>query len=180
MALNNTQTNFGYDHASYLARGTWNATMTAGASGTLKFVAHANLQLMSVTATLATAGTSTYTRTQYYNNGSNTLTVHANNNQYTVTRITNTAASGAAAAFSTTTQAVFSPDIYSTVNAGTSTGVVGSWYTQALNSSTGTAGLYGVPVLQGDVITITGGTDATAVAHFVVDWQVQPLANLTA
>lgn len=27
MALNNTQTNFGYDHPSYLARGTWNATM---------------------------------------------------------------------------------------------------------------------------------------------------------
>jgi hypothetical protein len=180
MALNNTQTNFGYDHASYLARGTWNATIAAGSGSTLKFVAHANLQLMAVTATLATAGTSTYTKTQYYNNGSNTLTVHVANNQYTVTRITNTAASGAAASFSTTTQAQFSPDIYSTVNAGTSTGVAGSWYTQALNSSTGTAGLYGVTVLQGDTITITAGTDATAVAHFVVDWQVQPLANLTA
>ena len=52
MALNNTQTNFGYDHASYLARGTWNATIAAGSGSTLKFVAHANLQLMAVTATL--------------------------------------------------------------------------------------------------------------------------------
>jgi hypothetical protein len=180
MALNNTQTNFGYDHASYLARGTWNATIAAGSGSTLKFVAHANLQLMSVTATLSVVGTSAWTKTQYYNNGSNTLTSHSANNQYTVTRVTNTAASGAAASFSTTTLAQFSPDIYSTVNSGTSTGVVGSWFTQALNSSTGTAGLYGTAINAGDVITITAGTDATAAAVLSVDWQVQPLANLTA
>lgn len=180
MALNNTQTNFGYDHPAYLARGTWNATMAAGASGSVRFVAHANLQLMAVTATLGAAGTSTYTRTQFYNNGTNSLTVHANNNQYTVTRVFNTAASGAAAAFGTSTLAIFSPDIFSTVNTGTGTGVVGSWFQQALNSSTGSAGLFGVAVNQGDILVITGGTDATAVGHFVVDWAVQPLANVVA
>ena len=180
MALNNTQTNFGYDHASYLARGTWNATIAAGSGGTLKFVAHANLQVMSVTAVVGTAGTSTWTKTQYYNNGSNTLTVHANSQQYTVTRIYNTASSGAAASFATATLAQFSPDIYSTVNAGTGTGVVGSWYSQALNSSTGTAGLYGTAINAGDSINIVAGTDTSAVTHFTIDWQVQPLANLTA
>jgi hypothetical protein len=180
MALNNTQTNFGYDHPAYLARGTWNATITAGASGTAKFVAHANLQLMAVNVALTAAGTSTWTRTQFYNNGTNSITVHANNNQYTVTRVTNTAASGAAASFSTSTLAIFSPDIYSTVNAGTSTGVVGSWFGQALNSSTGTAGLFGVAINQGDVITITGGTDATAASVLSFDWAVQPLANVIA
>ena len=180
MALNNTQTNFGYDHASYLTRGYWNATVAAGASSSTKFVAHSALQLMSVTVALTAAGTSTYTKTQYYNNGTNSLTVHANNNQYTVTRIYNTAASGAAASFATATLAQFSPDIYSTVNSGTSTGVVGSWFTQALNSSTGTAGLFGTAINAGDVINIVGGTDATAAAVLVVDWQVQPLANLVA
>jgi hypothetical protein len=180
MALNNTQTNFGYDHPAYLARDTWNATITAGASGTAKFVAHANLQLMAVNVALTAAGTSTYTRTQFYNGGTNSLTVHANNNQYTVTRVFNTAAFGAAASFSTSTLAIFSPDIFSTVNAGTSTGVVGSWFAQALNSSTGTAGLFGVAINQGDVITITGGTDATAAAVLSFDWSVQPLANVIA
>jgi len=180
MALNNTQTNFGYDHASYLVRGYWNATVAAGSGTTAKFVAHSALQLMSVTVGLTAAGTTTWTKTQYYNNGSNTLTVHANNNQYTVTRVYNTASAGAAASFATATLAQFSPDIYSTVNSGTSTGVVGSWYTQALNSSTGTAGLYGTAINAGDVITITAGTDASAAAVLVVDWQVQPLANLTA
>lgn len=180
MALNNTQTNFGYDHPAYLARGTWDAAIAAGASGTAKFVAHANLQLMSVNVALTAAGTSTYTRTQFYNGGTNSLTVHVANNQYTVTRVFNTAASGAAAAFGTQTLAIFSPDIFSTVNAGTSTGVVGSWFAQALNTSTGTAGLFGVAINNGDVITITGGTDATAAAVVTFEYAVQPLANVIA
>jgi len=180
MALNNTQTNFGYDHPAYLARGTWNATIAAGASGTARFVAHANLQLMAVNVALTAAGTSTYTRTQFYNNGTNSITVHANNNQYTVTRVTNTASFGAAASFSTSTLAIFSPDIFSTVNAGTSTGVVGSWFAQSLNTNTGTAGLYGVAVNNGDVITITGGTDTSAAAVVTFDYAVQPLANVIA
>jgi hypothetical protein len=176
MSLTNTLTNFGYDHPTYLARGTFNATMAAGASSILKFVAHANLQLMSVSGLASTVGTSTYTQTQYYPNGT-TMTVHVAANQYTCLRIFNTAATGAAIALSTTTLAVFSPDLYST--SGTGTAQIGASFRQALNTGTGTAGLYGASVNQGDTIQINGGTDATAVSHFVVDYQVQPLANVT-
>jgi hypothetical protein len=92
-------------------------------------------------------------------------------------RVYNTAAVGAAIALATATLAVFSPDLYST--SGTGTAQIGASFRQALNTGTGTAGLYGYSINQGDTFQINGGTDATAVSHFVIDYQVQPLANVT-
>lgn len=177
MSLTNSTTNFAYDHPVYTSRSAFDIAIAAGANSTTKFVAHANLQLLSVTALVTTAGTSTYTKAQYYPNGSS-MSVHVAANQYTVYRIYNTAAVGAAIALATATLAQFSPDLYST--SGTGTAAVGHWFTQALNTGTGPTGLYGVAVNQGDTIQISGGTDATAAACVSLEYNVQPLANVIA
>ena len=67
MSLTSVLKNAAYDNAAYVARGNFTGIMTAGSGGvSTKFVAHANLLLFGLNAYTTTAGTSTYTATQYY------------------------------------------------------------------------------------------------------------------
>ena len=181
MSNQNALKNMAYDHPDYQTRGVFTSIMTAGSGGVSgKFVAHAALLVFGLNAYTTIAGTSTYTNTQYYNNaGTNTSqTVHANTTQLSLIRITNTATFGAAPALSTSTIGPFTVDVpYAN---GTGTGGVGAVAQFALNTSTGTAGLNGVAINQGDQIYVVNGTDATHVALITIDWQAAPLANVLA
>ena len=170
-----------YDNPAYVARGVFTSVMTAGSGGVSgKFVAHANMLLFGLNAFTTTAGTSTYTATQYYNYaGSSTYaSVHVNASQLSLIRITNTASAGVAPSLSTSTIGPFYVD---TLFAnGTATGQVGATAQVALNTSTGTAGLNGLSINQGDQIYIVNGTDASSVNLITIDYSVLPLANVVA
>ena len=182
--MSNTQAlkNMAYDNAAYIARGAYTSLTTAGSGGVSgKFVAHSNLLLFSLSAFTTVASTSTYTATQYYNYGGSTntsATVHVNASQLSLIRITNTAAAGVAPALSTSTIGPFYVDtLYAN---GTATGQIGSTAQVALNTSTGSAGLNGLAINQGDQIYIVNGTDASSVNLVTIDWQVTPLSNVVA
>ena len=181
MSLQNTLKNMAYDNAAYIARGQF-ATVTAAGSGgvSAKFVAHANLLLFGLNAFTTVAGTSTYTATQYYNySGSSTsATVHVNASQLSLIRITNTASAGVAPSLSTSTIGPFYVD---TLFAnGTATGQIGATAQVSLNTSTGTAGLNGLSINQGDQIYVVNGTDTSSVNLITLDYQVLPLSNVVA
>ena len=181
MSNTNIQKNAAYDNAAYVSRGTFNGITAAGAAGvSTKFVAHANLLLFGLNVYTTIAGTSTYTSTtaQYYNNGTNSALIHVNATQLSLIRITNTAATGLAPSLSTSTVGPFYVDQY--YANGTATGLVGAYAQVALNTSTGTAGLNGLAINQGDQIYCVNGTDATVVNLVSIDYQVQPLANVVA
>lgn len=182
MSNTNIQKSAAYDASTYLARPTFNSVMAAGSGGvSAKFVAHANMQLYGLTAFTTTAGTSTYTATQYYNYGGTTntsATVHVAASQLSLIRITSTAAAGVAPALSTSTIGPFYID---TLFAnGTATGQIGATQTVALNTSTGTAGLGGLSINQGDQFYIVNGTDATSVNLVSIEYQILPGANVVA
>ena len=181
MSLQNTTKNMAYDNAAYIARGAFTTVMTAGSGGVSgKFVAHANMLLFGLNAYTTTAGTSTYTATQYYTySGSSTsATVHVNASQLSLIRITNTAAAGVAPSLSTSTIGPFYVD---TLFAnGTATGQVGAIAQVALNTSTGSAGLNGLAINQGDQIYVVNGTDTSSVNLITIDYSVLPLANVVA
>ena len=181
--MSNTQAlkNMAYDNPAYVARGVFTSVMTAGSGGVSgKFVAHANMLLFGLNAFTTTAGTSTYTATQYYNYaGSSTYaSVHVNASQLSLIRITNTASAGVAPSLSTSTIGPFYVD---TLFAnGTATGQIGAIAQVALNTSTGSAGLNGLSINQGDQIYIVNGTDASSVNLITIDYSVLPLANVVA
>lgn len=170
-----------YDNPAYVARGVFTSVMTAGSGGVSgKFVAHANMLLFGLNAFTTTAGTSTYTATQYYNYaGSSTYaSVHVNASQLSLIRITNTASVGVAPSLSTSTIGPFYVD---TLFAnGTATGQIGATAQVALNTSTGSAGLNGLSINQGDQIYIVNGTDTSSVNLITIDYSVLPLANVVA
>ncbi len=178
----NTLKSAAYDNAAYLARGTFATITAAGASGlSAKFVAHANLLLFGLTAVTTVASTSTYTATQYYNYAGSTntsATVHLNASQLNLIRITNTAAVGVGPSMSTSTIGPFYVDtLYAT---GTAAGLIGSSQTFSLNTSTGTAGLGGLAINQGDWIYVVNGTDTSSVNLITIDYQILPGANVQA
>ena len=181
--MSNTQAlkNMAYDNAAYIARGAYTSITTAGSGGVSgKFVAHSNLLLFSLSAFTTVASTSTYTATQYYNylGSSTSASVHVNASQVSLIRITNTATAGIAPALSTSTIGPFYVD---TLFAnGTATGQIGAICQVALNTSTGSAGLNGLAINQGDQIYIVNGTDASSVNLVTIDWQVAPLSNVVA
>ena len=179
MSNTNLQKSAAYDGATYLARPTFNTVMAAGSGGVSgNFVAHANLLLFGLTAYTTTAGTSTYTATQYYNAGGTSATVHVNASQLSLIRITNTASAGVAPSLSTSTIGPFYVDtLYAN---GTATGQVGATQTVALNTSTGTAGLGGLSINQGDRFYVVNGTDASSVNQISIEYQVLPGANVVA
>lgn len=181
MSLQNTTKNMAYDNPAYIARGNFATVMTAGSGGVSgKFVAHANMLLFGLNAYTTTAGTSTYTATQYYNyaGSSTAATVHVNASQLSLIRITNTASAGVAPSLSTSTIGPFYVD---TLFAnGTATGQIGAVAQVALNTSTGSAGLNGLSINQGDQIYVVNGTDTSSVNLITIDYSVLPLANVVA
>lgn len=184
MSNQNSQKQAAYDNPLYLERGVVAGIMTAGSGGVSnKFVAHANLLLFALNAYTTVAGTSTYTNTQFYNNpatpGTNTSqTVHANTTQLSLIRITNTASFGVAPSLSTSTIGPFTLD--QPYANGTGTGGIGVAAQFALNTSTGTAGLNGFAINQGDQYYCVNGTDATHVALVEIEYGYTPFANVIA
>lgn len=167
--------NMGYDHPAYLTRASWNGIMTAGSGGVSnKFVAHAALLLFSLNVQATVAGTSTYTTTI---NG--TTTVNVATTQLSLIRITNTAAAGATIALSTSTIGPFTMG-GGFVTTGTQTNQIGAYAQFPLNTTAGTAGFGGLAINEGDQIFVVNGTDATAVELVSIDYQIQPLASVTA
>jgi hypothetical protein len=165
----------GYDHPSYTARQAFSSIMTAGSAGvSAKFQAHANLVIYGLNSYTTIAGTSTYTFTV---GGTGTVAVAAT--QLSLIRITNTASAGATIALATTTYGPYTVG-GSFVSGGTQTNQVGAYSQFQLNTNTGTAGLGGVPINQGDQIYVVNGTDATAVELVTIDYQIQPLAGVVA
>ncbi len=172
-----------YDNPAYIARGTYNTIMTAGSAGVSgKFVAFANLLLFSLNTYTTIAGTSTYTGGLLGGPpGVNATTgVAVASTQLSLIRITNTAASGATIALSTSTIGPFTVGGVFLGAGGTATNQVGGANQFALNTTAGTAGFGGVAINQGDQIYVVNGTDGTAVELVSIDYQVAPLASVTA
>ena len=179
-----TTKNMAYDNPAYQVRlaHAYGAVTAGSGALTSKFVAFTALTLFSITATLATAGTSTYTQWQ----GTSTVT-SINAQSFSVIRIFNTASQGAAPALATGTYGPFVGNAFNGTATGTQTGAAGAW-TQIALSGTGTgavqagsnAAVGGVPVNQGDQVYVVTGTDATAVTNFTLEYGLQPLANVTA
>jgi hypothetical protein len=174
MSASNSTKNMAYDNPAYIARSSFSSVMAAGSGGVSgKFVAHAALLLFGLNAFTTTAGTSTYTATV-----TGSTTVVANTTALSLIRITNTAAANVAPALSTSTIGPFYPgNVYAN---GTATGAIGVAGQFALNTSTGTAGLGGLAINQGDQFYVVNGTDASAVNLITIDAQIQPLANVVA
>jgi len=171
-----------YDNPAYIARGTFNSIMTAGSGGVSgKFVAFANLLLFSLTTFTTVAGTSTYTTGLLGGpSGVGTAGPAVAATQLSLIRITNTASTGATVALSTTTIGPFTVAGSFLGAGGTATNQIGASNVFALNTSSGTAGFGGVAINAGDQIFVVNGTDATAVELVTIDYQVQPLAAVTA
>lgn len=168
------QKSMGYDHPAYVTRQSFAfGPNTAGSAGvTSKFVTHAALQLYGLNAYTVTAGTSTYTYTQ---NGTATIAVGAT--QASVIVIAGTQAAGATIALATTTYGPFTlGGNFLTTN--TLTNQIGAYSQFQLNAGTGTGGFGGVPVPAGAQVYVVNGTDATAVADYTLDYQIQPLAGV--
>lgn len=172
-----------YDNAAYIARGTFNSIMVAGSAGvSAKFTAFAAMLLFSLTTNTTVAGTSTYTGGLVGGppgvNATTGVAVAAT--QLNLIRITNTAASGATISLSTTTVGPFTVGGVFLGAGGTATNQAFASNSFALNTSTGTAGLGGLAINQGDQIFIVNGTDATGVELVSIDYQVLPGASVTA
>lgn len=172
-----------YDQPTYTARtSTFTSIMTAGSAGvSAKFVAFANLLLFSLTTYTTVVGSSTYTTGLTGGPaGVGTAGPAIQATQISLIRITNTAASGATIGLSTTTIGPFTVAGVFLGAGGTATNQVGAFNVFPLNTSTGTAGFGGVPINQGDQIYVVNGTDTSAVELITIDYQVQPLAAVTA
>ena len=167
-----------YDHAAYVARLSHGFGQNAAGASTAfgKFVAFAALTVFAVNATLATAGTSTYTAW----NGTSTVTA-INGDSFSLIRVTNTATAGAAPAMSTSTYGPYALSLYNGTATGTQTTVAGvSNYVPVVGTGAASAvGNGGFTVNQGDTLHIVRGTDATAVSAFSMEYSVTPLANVT-
>lgn len=174
-----------YDSPAYLARlSKTDGANTAGASTNFaKFIAFTSLTIFSVTATLITAGTST---TTLWNGTATTTSI--NGDSFSLLRVTNNAAPGAAPSLSTATYGPFSQSLYNGTATATQTTVAGVSNNIAL-SGTATSGQAqagtntasgGFTVNQGDAVYIVRGTDATAVSAYALEYAITPLANVTA
>lgn len=175
-----TTKNMAYDHPAYISRFHHAfGQNTAGASTNFsKFVAFTALQVLSVTGTLITAGTST---TTLFNGTATTTAI--NGDSFSVIQISNSAAIGATPVLTTNTRGPYALSLYNGTATGTQTTVAGAFVNVALSTTTGTAapvGTGGFSVNQGDQLYIVRGTDATAVASYTLELGIVPLANVTA
>lgn len=168
-----TTKNMAYDHPAYLVRLAHAFGQNAAGASTAfgKFVAFTTLQVMAVQATNITAGTSTQTAW----NGSAT-TVSINADQFYAVHV------NVGTAVTTATHGPFS------ISAGITTSTATSGVTARIElSGTGTGSVQGgadvgdggFAMQPGDTLHILRGADATAVSAFVLEYGLQPLANVT-
>ncbi len=180
-----TTKNMAYDNPAYLARLAHAYGAVAAGSGAVtgKFIAVTSLLVLSLTATLATAGTSTATQW----NGTATVT-GINGQSFSLIRIFNTAAAGVTPALATATFGPFQASLYNGTATAVQTNAAGVTVNVPLYGAlNGTGALQtgtnssngGFPVNQGDQLYVVTGTDATAVSAFALEYAVQPLANVT-
>lgn len=177
--VNTTQKSMGYDHPSYTARQGIFFQRLAGANGTsLKYVAHANLLAFAMTVNTTVIGNATSVYTFTGPNGSGTVAAVSDTVQLVV--VVNTAAAGTTVALATTTYGPYA--IYGQFGSagGTYTNQVGQISQIQLATASGTAGLGGVPIPQGALFYIQGGTDTAATESVTLDYQIQPLAGVPA
>jgi len=170
-----------YDHATYITRQCepFGQNTAGGSVGLAKFVAFAALQILSVTATLVTAGTSTTTAW----NGTATTT-SVNGDSFSLIHVANSAAIGATPVLTTNTHGPYNLSLYNGTATVVQTSVAGAYVNVAMGTNTGigapvpTTG--GFTVNQGDQISIARGADATAVSAYALEFNVLPLASVTA
>ncbi|MDB5975154.1 MAG: hypothetical protein JWR07_1914 [Nevskia sp.] len=171
--------NMGYDHPAYLSRLSHAFGQNAAGASTAfgKFVAFTALTVFGINANLLTAGTSTYTAW----NGTATTTA-INGDQFSLIRVTNTAAAGATPALSTSTYGPYALSLYNGTATATQTALAGvsNYVTPSQTGVGSNTAAGGFTVNQGDTLHIVRGTDATAVAAYSIEYGVTPLANVTA
>lgn len=176
--VNSALKSMGYDHPAYTARQAFLLQRVAGANGTsLKYVAHANLIAYAMIVNTLVIGNATSLYTYTGPNGTGSVAAVSDTVQLVV--VTNTAAPGATVALSTATYgpyAVFGQFI----SGGTYTNQVGQTQQIQLNTASGTAGLGGVVIPAGSLFYIQGGTDTAASEAVTLDYNIQPLAAITA
>lgn len=187
-----TTRNMGYDNPTYVARQqlSLGATSAGAAATTSKFIAFANLLIFSITATVTTVGSSTYTGW----NGTATVTA-VGAETFSVIRVFNTASPGVAPVLGTATYGPFVASLYNGTATGTQTNSANAGYTNNVTlsgTSTGTntttgqmqagsaTATGGFPVNQGDQLFVVQGTDASAVVNYSLEYCVAPLANVSA
>jgi hypothetical protein len=175
------QKNLAYDHATYITRVQAGlGQIAAGAAGvSQKFIAFAALQVLSVTGTLFTAGTSTTTAW----NGTATTT-SVNGDSFSVIHIANSAAIGATPVLTTNTHGPYNLGLYNGTATAVQTAVSGAFVNVVLGTNTGVGVASplqgGFNVNQGDQLYVVRGTDATAVSSYALEYNVLPLSNVTA
>lgn len=180
--------NMAYDHPTYITR---NAVVlgstTAGANATTsKFVAWSALQIFAVQANCVATGSSTYSTLW---NGTATIAQAVGAQTFSVIRVMNTAAVGANPSLSTATYGPFLLSNYNGTATATQTQSSLPGFANYIplygTATTGTAQQYaaastgGFSVNQGDALWVVQGTDATATGAYVLEYAVQPLANVT-
>lgn len=178
-----TQKNMMYDHAAYVARLAHGYGQNAAGASTAfgKFVAFTSLLMFAVQATLATAGTSTYTA---YNGTATTTQI--NGDSFNVVHVFANGTSGTGAV-STATHGPFSIGSYNGTATGTQTATAGNTVRVQLSGAGVTGNVQagasaadgGVVVNPGDTVHILRGTDATAVSAFALEYALQQFANVS-
>lgn len=137
-----------------------------GAASVAKFVTFANMYVYTLTTWIDVLGTSTFSST-----------LSGNTAQITV--IVNTSTTGTSVALATTTLGPY-PIGGPSIGTSTGTAVLGGVNYIPLNTSTGTSGFGGYYVPQGSEVVVTLGADATNVTYATLDYQLAPLAPLSA
>jgi hypothetical protein len=176
-----TTKNLAYDHATYITRVSAPlGQIAAGAAGvSQKFIAFAQLQVLSVTATLFTAGTATVTAW----NGTATTTSAAGDS-FSLIHISNSAAIGATPVLTTNTHGPYALGLFNGTATAVQTAVSGAFVSVALGTNTGIGSPVpatgGFNANQGDQMYVVRGADATAVSAYALEYNVLPLSNVTA
>lgn len=178
-----------YDHPAYTVHMNQQFGQNAAGAGSAtqfeKFVAFANLTILSLVCNAVATGTST---TNLWNGTATQVSV--GNDSVSLIRITNNAAPGAAPSLSTATYGPFSINNYNGTATGTTTNSAAPGYTNVIPlygaGTTGqiqagsNAGTGGFTVNQGDQLYILRGTDATAITAVAMEYLVTPGASVTA
>lgn len=169
----------GYDHPAYTARQGVFLTRASGANGvTAKYAAHANLIAYAATIQVTAVGNATSSYTYTGANGS--ATVAALSDQISLYVVTNTATGTASVLLSTATYGPWTVT-GAFISSGTYTNQIGQTQQfQLQGTASGTAALGGIVIPEGSLFYFQGGTDTGATESITMDYNIQPLAAVTA